>query len=400
MLRKLTSWILNPPILFWAGGVLFLLTFLTIPASVVVGIESLKLPSDQMFPGKEVGYLSAINWWPNFGIVLPFLIMCLGWLSFSISRTNERLVEKKMLFDLESRAYITDVESVHTAWFEVIHRGVLVWLLFAAIAFGYSWWECWNNSIGPIINDSSQGKELDWAIGALLDPNNVSPWGNIIFAAFAWTIQGIGASLALLLLPICVSYAIFLVLHSYRNSRFVLIPNCESVDNRRGFEIFEDTGTLILGNALIAYAALYLIILGNEYLRMPALTIWDMPLGPFSFLVSIDNESNVIALMLGLILVIILVVLVPCIALSIAARRSRDNYLEINNLGDSPCTATMVWWPLRWLKMNVILLAIALCVVALFAPSVAPYLLSIFAGALVAFMVWKIKNLFPQQPDT
>jgi hypothetical protein len=70
MLRKLTAWVLNPPTLFWAGGLLLVLTFLTIPASVGVGVGSLKLPSSQPFPGKEVGYLSAVNWWPNFGVVV------------------------------------------------------------------------------------------------------------------------------------------------------------------------------------------------------------------------------------------------------------------------------------------------------------------------------------------
>ena len=87
-------------------------------------------------------------------------------------------------------------------------------------------------------------------------PDRIEPIANIIFSSFVLAMQAYGASLSLLLLITSVSYAVSLMSHSCENPEFMLIPNCNSSDYKRGFEVFGELGTHILGNALLANLAL------------------------------------------------------------------------------------------------------------------------------------------------
>ena len=64
--------------------------------------------------------------------------------------------------------------------------------------------------------------------------------------------------------------------------------------------------------------------------------------------------------MLGVVLVIAVIVLLLCIALSITASRAKQNYLKANQLESSPSIDEMVWWPYRLSEINVLLSDIAI----------------------------------------
>ncbi len=307
-----------------------------------------------------------------------------------------------MIINGETRSILDDGAIINDEWVMYLRGGIKIWLYLCIVAFLYSWFEFYIESYLP----TTSGKinttiSPDWSIGCFLSSCNQNM--NMFFSAYAFTIQGLIASFGLLLFCVSGSYGFFIYRHSDINNsnNWFFIPNINSPDKRKGFESFEEIGMLLLMLGLIAYTVIYLIILQNQYLADNSATSLFGGDNPFldltsglGMFINLSELSNAIALMLGFFVVIVIVAVVPSITLSLAASKSRINYFELNGESSRDELKHMVYWPYKWIKINVLILALILCLFGLLLPSLAPYLATVYCTSLVGFIVWKIKDSF------
>jgi hypothetical protein len=168
-------------------------------------------------------------------------------------------------------------------------------------------------------------------------------------------------------------------------SDIFMIPDIESVDERRGFEEFETMLSEMLFAALFAYILSYLSRLQNAYMHCPrAMSLWDFVrddvftgffsgsnFGPFTIQTSCKNalpldfpDILVIVCPLLVVLVIIFLVIWTLRSAADAAKKQLQIYIKnggANLIADKPVEEIkgsleqMQIWPMRYPKFNMLL---------------------------------------------
>lgn len=421
MIEKITH-IINDGILLKIAFIMLLLGFATIPLSNIAHVDKVKINQSYVIdtnPGidvailekryadnKEVGYLSAINWWPNNTLIIPLLVTLMAWLISSINKTNTLIVDLGMAVSKDSNNTIRLAQSIKESWIDALKSGVKVWLILSLVAFLYSYYEYFSESYRTLsVGIIDPSISPDWTVGCLLaDIRNCNLNTNQIFNAYAFTLQGINASFGLLLFCIAGSYGFFIYSHTNYNDDWFFIPNIKSSDPRKGFEVFEEIGMLLLTLGIVAYTGVYFIILQNLYLLDAISTTLFGGEDPFlTYAINFDDSlkfidlsdiSSVIALVIGFLVVIILVVVVPAVTLSVAAFKARDNYIHNNSNAVQNELTGMVIWPYKWVKINILIIALTLSIFGLFIPSLALHLATLYFSALLIWIGTVIKMSF------
>ncbi len=80
--------------------------------------------------------------------------------------------------------------------------------------------------------------------------------------------------------------------------------------------------------------------------------------------------------------------------LSFTALKSRDNYLALNINNDQKTLKDMVFWPYRWVKLNVLIIALSLSAFGLLIPSLAFYLAATYLAVIVASVILTMNKIF------
>ncbi|PCI55673.1 MAG: hypothetical protein COB45_06400 [Gammaproteobacteria bacterium] len=347
--------------------------------------------------GKEVGYFSSPSWWPNFTIFLPLLTILLGWLLKEIKQTHFKLIQSNMIFDPSTKTIINSVEVINASWNDWLRKALNLWAIIALFVILISYFDCYSSAVKPTYDvDLENMKEIDWSHASLISENIVSKNKNTIFNIIAFTLQGFGASLGILMLVVSGAYGTFINNYSNPTGKWVIIPNKKSDDSRKGFEHFEYVGMLLLFLGLLACLIIYLTILQNTYLSNEALSLSE-------FLQSLSKEtlmtplhinlSNVLVLMLGIIVILVTLLAVPIGILSYSAKKAKENY-SFNFPDECDALNGMKWWPYKWLNSHFIIIAISLAFFSLIFPNIAPYLAILYVGSLVTYVTWKIAQYF------
>lgn len=344
---------------------------------------------------KSVGYFSAPNWWPVYTLIIPAILVMLVWLHHCLTASIESLNGAHMWFDYKQRACQIVVDEVHASWTHYLSQALRVWFVLALIVLVYSIAECWRESIAPIIHEKIPA-EVDWSVATLVK-EDVTPAENIVFSIAAWVMQFGGVSLALLLPCVAGALVPFLRAHSdARVARPSMKPDTSDSDVRRGFQRFEELGVVILSAALLAYLAIYFVVLQNVYLRNPASSLAGLLniTKPISFYFFPDI-STITMLVLGFILIVGVSFVVPCVMLTRTAVLAKDHWRDYlkSTLPRDSHEASLEWqegmrvWPFRYLRLNLLVCFLVLGVAGLIVPSVGTYL---FVAAVLAVVGWAL----------
>jgi hypothetical protein len=414
MITKLTN-LINNGILLKASFIILLIGFSTIPLSQLAHIHKVSIDQpyvietqqhkvdvatlmEHYIDNKEVGYLSAINWWPNSTLFIPLLGALMALLISSINKTNTILVNSGMVVFSDLTKGSPSIEELKNSWLKNFKVGIIIWLCLSFVAFGYSYLEYYIESYQTLsLGIVNPTVTPDWTIGCLIDDIlNCDVKANSMFNAYVFTIQGIIASFGLLLFCIAGSYGAFIFTHSHYEHEWFFIPNKSSPDLRKGFEAFEEIGMLLLTLGMVAYTIIYFIILQNLYLADGNSTSLFWGASPFlkysidfaTSIITVDLSeiSIVIALIFAFCIITMIVAVVPALILSLAALRSRKNYSHLNGNSELPNLEGMVIWPYKWVKVNVLIIVLSLSLFALLIPSLALHLGTLYLTGLVTWI--------------
>lgn len=396
-------------------------SILLLIASSVIGA------ADVLYKGKQVGYASAPNWFLSpvllFPIVGALAILIIRW----IDRTLAEMVRRRMLFDT-TRKTAAKADSISRQWGFQLGIALCAWIILSIGGFAASIKEWWDYSYFPLtryetLADLEQAEkenqalhggpvqtiERDWAIAPLFKPG-VSRTATYLFAFAAFLVQGWMLSFLALFLVVCVAFGALMVQLSGPD-RITIVPDLSSSDRRKGFEIFQDLGGLILLASLCLFFAFFLTMLQNVYLNdSNAESLFQMLYEPFR--TGLDDQdgsgwkklltprvptdySSTYARLGGIVVGILVLVLVPALLLRYAARRAQGN---LERLADLPAgaeifgrskkelkaTATnMEVWPYRYFTLNTLLAGAVVLATLLFWPQIAAY----FYGVILALVI-------------
>lgn len=248
-------------------------------------------------------------------------------------------------------------------------------------------------------------------------PEEVNAQANLIFSLFAFLLQAAELSALALFISIVAAFGGFAILLS-GHSGFLLWPHLKSEDKRRGFELFEGPGTLIVATSLLLFCVIYLTVLQNYYLRQEgSSSLLSLVLGTAEEGVRSDAEgwkslllpqlssdfSTLWAIVAAFIVIAVVFVFVPCILLAWAGHRARDHAAQaLVQMEDKESRrrhgldtnkarqrlATMVVWPYHYLSLNALLVVAGLLLAALFWPRLAPFAY----GTLLVYSVFAVKG--------
>lgn len=414
---------------------------LSVTAIVLLVISSMVGVDHFIFNGKEVGYLQAPNWTISFILVFPLVGALTILILHKVDQSIRELGERRMLFDTTNKHFLggqKDLGLIKKKWSEILRIAFWMWIVLAVLGFAASFKEWWDSSyvplsrfnsieelvekvtVDPKISRKQPGDklEIDWAIAGL-EKKDVNKKANYFFSLAAFLLlQGTALSFLSFFLVIGVAFGAFVVSLSGQG-RFVALPDPNSRDDRRGFEIFQDLGSLMLLCSLCLFFAFYLTIIQNVYLHISdATSIYQMLAEPvrrgftngdvaslFNSKSSADYSSSfarigggVVGLLVGL--------LVPGLLLSYLASRARSRMLEIARSPEGlailnkrrttieEALRDMRIWPYRYFSLNMLIGAALLLVATLFLPHLAGYLYGVALAAVIALVIMRIRDQF------
>lgn len=396
-------------------------SILLLIASSVIGA------ADVLYRGKQVGYASAPNWFLSpvllFPIVGALAILIIRWMD----RTLAEMVRRRMLFDT-TRNTAARVDSVGRQWSFLLGIALCAWIVLSIGGFAASIKEWWDYSYFPLtrydtladleqveqeIQNAHGGPahtiERDWAIAPLFK-SGVNRTATYLFSLAAFLVQGWMLSFLALFLVVGVAFGALMVQLSGPD-RITIVPDLGSSDKRKGFEIFQDLGGLILLASLCLFFAFFLTMLQNVYLNgSEAESLFQMLYEPFK--AGIDDEdgtgwkalltpriptdySSSYARLGGIVVILLVLVLVPALLLRYAARRAQSNLRRLADLPGSPeifgrdtkdlkkIAENMEAWPYRYFSLNMLLAGAVVLATLLFWPQIAAY----FYGVILAVVI-------------
>lgn len=421
--------------LFLVPSSLSVTTIVMLAISGMIGLDHV------FFKGKQVGFLFAPNWTISPLLIFP-LVGALTLLFVSrVDRTIRDLVERKMLFDVDSRQFLSGPGAVTRNWNDLLKVALWAWLVLTVLGVFISVKEWRDASYVPLhkyenaqameddlYKQQEEGKkgpkeekdgkvEIDWSVANLIKP--VGRVANWLFSLAAFLLlQGTMLALVALYLVVGVAFGA-LVIGLSGQGRIILLPELSSQDDRKGFEVFTGLGSELILTSLCLFSAFYLTILQNIYLRDErATSIYQMLVEPirlgmadgeWGMLLSPDfstNFSSGFALLGGILVLFLVLLVIPGILLSYAASRSRDCALRLARapegealLGMTRAEAEaklepMKVWPYRYYSMNMLLATVLLLAATLFWPYLAAYLYGVALASILAMVIKKIKKQF------
>jgi hypothetical protein len=234
-----------------AGGLS--LGLLSFPA----GLSAVTCPSS----GRQAGFLFELNWVANFMFVLPVSFYLAGLTISSIGSTIRNLAASQMLVDQEARPLSGDEAMAN--WHQLSSKVVPICVVLSMIAIGEGLGEWVKHSYLPIHRGTVSGLEVEysctWSVAAVLQPGQVRPLVNHLFAFAMYLGQGIAAAFYLSLVTVVLAFAYWVDRFNRRSDLPDLVPALGSDDKRYGFELMEPFVQNLFASALAFTAALFMV---------------------------------------------------------------------------------------------------------------------------------------------
>jgi len=394
----------SPPLLAFG---LALIGLLMVSASLLLGFGDFEytLMVDGATVTKQVGFLYALNWSIGFLVVYPAIAFVGVQSVRELGNLANQLSQRRMVIDGDFR--LADPALVERSLRRVLRAAVATSLLLLAICVGYALWE-FQAVVGrhydtglpfPEIALDDPYQERDWSVAALLPAADGSPperSANYFFGLVAYVLLvGLGSAIVFSTFVSLLAVAAFAYGLSGRRGQLALVPDLrlpnrrDSFDSRCGFQAFEGLFKKALLVVLLGFLGLYFVHLQNLYMRSPApdlmtfllpdlaghglvsaFAMGDSPDSPQA----LANLSSAIAYGFGTLL-FASVVIVLSMTLRLSGRQAHDRMVErIDNeekplpewVDDVPRETlqdrldTMRFWPVRWPRVNQLIVAIAL----------------------------------------
>ncbi|WP_375257971.1 hypothetical protein [Citreimonas sp.] len=231
---------------------------------------------------KQVGYIWAPNWALASIFILPLAIYNLLAARASAESILPLLLERKMIVRRDGAA--TDGKALQEAWrrtaaswsvFTLICLlGVAVFIILADFLPVVGNWlssEPFRATELPGITIADPDYEFDWSIAALYPSEDVSWQLNYAFSLSVYVLVPIiGAGLIFGLFIWFASISTFFSVGQLRAEGYVVVPDIDSDDERRGFEVFEELFDSLLRAGLMTAAMALCMHYQNVFLRSPS----------------------------------------------------------------------------------------------------------------------------------
>lgn len=222
-------------------------------------------------PVREVGFLSAFNWWVVDAILLPIFTLTLFGFQRSVRRLFRRLGRQGMLVNKAAEP-VTDA-ALQTAWDHMLVRVAMVSLPFGLCVLLISLREWYLACFVPVYVlgdlDTMQrllDQPLDWTTAALFI-DGVSPTANILFTLWAYLVQTLAISLLSHIAIFSIALGLFLDNHSRARAVVRIVPNTSAHDSKMGLQAFRGVVDHLLLWTVIVYSIMLLVRLWQQYLR-------------------------------------------------------------------------------------------------------------------------------------
>ena len=341
---------------------------------------------------KQVGFIYAPNWSLNYAIVIPLtLYFCVSALH-GVRHVILQLTQKRMLVD--SACKPISQQKIAQEWDKVATSAAKWVVVLGCIALAASLIEGFYAS--PFGHNAEEVQSLrvskvDWSMKALVYPEEVGKISNGLFTLAAFLAQAAAATACLAFITFLMGFAYLIYSFTLPDKEIRLIPDVDSDDTRRGFEVFG----LLIENILLAsvffFCVFYLTRIQRVYMESKAASILtfirdDVAYGffngvlklfqggDFSLLHAGDNISyGELMVSAGNVIMLVFVVMIPAIILRQAAMRSRDQFQSlqdfscdishVTHLNSEECKKRMEamdFWPMRYPRPNQLILAAVL----------------------------------------
>lgn len=375
---------------------------------------------------KQVGYVWAPNWAFASILVLPLAIFNLLAARGSAEMILYSLTDRKML--VRTNGGHVDLEYLKQEW-QKTTRSWSVFTLASIFGIGVfiittdflpvvgNWLSSeqfrQDNMVG--LNISHPDYEFDWSIAALFLSTDLSWQANYAFSLAVYLLVPIfGAGLIFGMFIWLASISTFFSTERLKTEGYVVIPDLESKDPRRGFEVFENLFDNLLRAGLMTAVMALCMHYQNVFLRTPSHeNILEMlfadtvdvangalsgDFGPMmAYFVSFDKiiyiDNSGISLQTYATALVNLLIFV--IIMGLMWRWLRK--LAVNGLGytarNIPVTPaqkkrlqTMEIWPVGWMSKTLLLLVVALTLAAM-------YYVNLLPLVIFVLVIYGVKNL-------
>ncbi len=257
-MKRLLSLFFNisPVLVFFIGLLMGLLLLL---CSDMIGVSH--YVNSQ---GKDTGYAASLNWSVNFTVIVPFVISFIISAIQSLDGVFSAGIRNQMFVTNEYNK--TTFDEVSKVWQPYKQTIIKFGSIFFVIAIAISLGEWFIDSYHPLfITNNSSASEDDWAVAALrMDSNKMI---NCVFAFLAFLYQGVYISFLFLLLIFVAAFSSFISTVSKNKVSIRIIPDIDSADSRKGFQIFQPLAENILMVSVFTFLTFYFSRIQNIYLR-------------------------------------------------------------------------------------------------------------------------------------
>ncbi|WOI53232.1 hypothetical protein [Parvularcula sp. LCG005] len=266
-------WTANPLYVMLFGLVVGLVLVL---ASAVTGVAfvSYQTPDGLI---KQVGFVPSLSWSMTLVVFFPGALFCAFRACRVLTRTILRMPDRHMLAHRDwTPATTEDAQGLlDEIWGATLPFG----LFFLVIGLSFGTWDfievvarpLLSGELGVGVGEEDFVHEIDWSVAAILGDSATRPgpgvMPNLVFSGLAYLAVTIETSLLMAFFGLLIGLAIVLYRLSDEDHRLRLTPNVYSDDPRRGFEVFAPFFLVMLGAALQAYIACYLMRIQNLFLR-------------------------------------------------------------------------------------------------------------------------------------
>lgn len=431
-MKRITTFLVSAhafllPVLVFLGGLTLVIL------SLITGVARLD------FKGSEVGFLAAPNWSINYLLPLPAIVLIGLILMRCMQVIHPALIRRRMLFDNESRAIVTDPAMSLATWMSVWKVGLVIGLACGLIGgIAYTAWDCYTHGIRPQLQGSIGELSPDWSIAPLID-SSVDRSASIAFNVSAYALQACVLAFAFVYLATIVMVGAFMVvLGSDMFGTCHLVPDVRNTDDPRlGFDEFEVIGSLILVTGFITFLAMYFTILQNHYLdavkaQGPSVpgSILDVIASAAEAASESGSKSSALpkilkpqlpkaetaqaALLLALSVLLVAFAVVPSIAFTFAASQARRRLASLAMDSQFPFEATfgvspeeaikrlkaMKIWPYGYFAVNLVIASLVLAIGGLVWPLLAPYLYCVLVVIIIGYVIKRFHGAFPTTPQS
>jgi len=390
--------------------------------SVVLGIHDFPAQAPA-FAAKtrQVGYLFALNWSLNYGILFPLALYLMVHALQGMADALGQLHDRGMVRDRSMR--VVSGNMIAKLWAK--GTPTLAWLLLIfAVAlpgiFSIGEW-IWNNLLrllggGP----AASFRDYDWGLAAIMHAPGADArlpvFANAAFDLLAFACEGalIAATFAFFLTLLDVDRAL-----PGTRGRLRVVPDLKSEDPRRGFEVFAEPLNEMLGVAFINYLMCYFVRLQGVYMEdtaAPSLAAF-VHADIFAGAKAADGQTKISAVaehifavgeqttrgtLAELLFVLVFTFSLVVVVMTVRKAAYRARAAAVQFLNDAPGRTlfglepqveldrakSIVAWPLGYLRLDVLLF---LTLFALF--TLVLYRVGLFvAGAVLAALLIRAMN--------